>query len=57
MPQPLGAHELAEDETRLPPLVFDANVETFLRTCRLPHFGHATSAAGAVTRTNSSNEL
>jgi hypothetical protein len=29
MPQPLQVHELAAEETRRPPLIFEANVDTF----------------------------
>jgi hypothetical protein len=32
MLQPLGAHELVEEETLLLPLAFDANVDTLRRT-------------------------
>jgi hypothetical protein len=68
MPQPLGAHELAEAEALLlPPLVFEAKVDTLRRTWWLPHFGQTVSVAATVvaatevaeadTRTSSSKVL
>jgi hypothetical protein len=40
-----------------PPLTFEANVETFLRTCRLPHLGQITSSTALALRTSSSNSF
>jgi len=58
MPQVLPvlqeALELKEDG--LPPLNFEAKVETFLRTCLLWHAGQTTSLVALALRTSSSKE-
>jgi hypothetical protein len=48
------APELAPRENEKPPLPRDANVEIFLFTCELPHFGQVTSLTALALRTNSS---
>jgi hypothetical protein len=59
MPQVLpvlhAADELLDDkEKELPPLILEAKVDTFLRTCRLLQLGHNIPSTSLALRTSSS---
>jgi len=49
-----AAAELSS-EKELPPAALDANIEIFLLTLELPHFGHFTSLTALVLKISSSN--